>query len=39
MHRDTAIGKGLPEKVVESLFKADKIGDEVYFSFMNKWLS
>ena len=38
MHRDIATGKGLLEKVVENLVKADKIGDEMYLSFINDYL-
>ena len=38
MHRDIATGKALPEKVVENFFKADKIGDEMYLSFLNDCL-
>ena len=38
MHRDIATGKGLLEKVVENLVKADKIGDEMYLSFINDCL-
>ena len=34
MHRDTATGKGLPEKFVEILVKADKIGNEMYLPFI-----
>ena len=38
MHRDIATGKGLLEKVVENLIKADKIEDEMYLSFINDCL-
>ena len=33
--RDIAIGKKLPEKVVGSLIKANKIGNEIYLPFVN----
>ena len=36
--RDIAAGKKLPENVVENLIKADKIGDQMYFSFVNEHL-
>ena len=36
--RYIATGKELPEKVVENLMKADKIGDEMYLSFGNERL-
>ena len=35
---DIATGKELPEKVVKNLIKADKIGDEMYLSFVNERL-
>ena len=34
MHRDIVTGKALPE----NFFKADKIGDEMYLSFLNDCL-
>ena len=36
VHRDMATGKRLPEKVVENLAKADRIGDEMYLSYKRK---
>ena len=33
--KDIATGKMLPEKVVVTLIKANKIGNEIYFSFVN----
>ena len=38
IHRDIATEKGLPEKVVENLVKADQIEDEMYLSFINDCL-
>ena len=38
MYRDIATGKGLLEKVVENLVKADKIGNEMYLSFISDCL-
>ena len=38
IYRDIATGKEFPEKVVKNFIKTDKIGDEMYLSFLNDCL-